>query len=80
MKCEEMLEMLNQYVDGELDPSICEQLQQHLANCDPCRVVVDTMRKTITLYRDGSRYELPREFRRKLHDSLREKWKQERGE
>jgi anti-sigma factor RsiW len=80
MECEEMLKMLNEYVDGELDPSICEQLQKHLADCNPCRVVVDTMRKTITLYRDGSRYELPAEFREKLHENLRSRWKDERGE
>jgi anti-sigma factor (TIGR02949 family) len=75
MQCEEMLKMLNEYVDGELDPSICEQLQEHLAECDPCRVVVDTIRKTITLYRDGSHYELPVQFREKLHENLRARWK-----
>ncbi|MFO1476435.1 MAG: zf-HC2 domain-containing protein [Verrucomicrobiota bacterium] len=76
MKCEELLAMLNEYVDGTVDPGICEQFEKHLAGCNPCQVVVDNIRKTITLYREGEAYELPVEFRRKLHDTLRQRWKE----
>ena len=53
MKCEELLAMLNEYVDGTVDPAICEEFEKHLAGCNPCQVVVDNIRKTITLYKDG---------------------------
>ncbi len=66
--------MLNDYVDGTVDPSICEELQQHMAGCDPCQVVVDNIRKTITLYKQGQPYELPLEFRTRLHGALRQRW------
>jgi hypothetical protein len=39
-------------------------------------VVVDNIRKTITLYKAGQPYELPVKFRDRLHDVLREKWKE----
>lgn len=79
MKCEELLQWLNEYVDGAVDPAICAEFEKHLAGCNPCQIVVDNIRKTITLYRAGEPYELPPEFQERLHRLLREKWKQTRG-
>lgn len=76
MKCDELLAMLNDYVDGDLEPGVCEELRRHLVGCNPCQVVVDNIRKTITLYKAGQPYELPVEFRRRLHQALRERWRQ----
>ncbi len=75
MKCEEMMAALNDYVDGELDPSFCESFESHLAGCNPCEIVVDNIRKTITLYKAGKPYEMPPEFQRQLHQVLRDRWK-----
>ncbi|MCD6339086.1 MAG: zf-HC2 domain-containing protein, partial [Verrucomicrobia bacterium] len=47
MNCRELLEQLNQYVDGDIDPALCEEIERHLADCDPCQVMVDTLPKTI---------------------------------
>ncbi len=71
MKCEELLAMLNEYVDGPIDPGICEAFEKHLADCNPCQVVVDNIRQTITLYKNGQPYALPPEFRKNLHAVLR---------
>jgi len=79
MKCEELLAMLNDYVDGGVDPGVCDSFEKHLAGCNPCQVVVDNIRKTITLYKDGRQYDLPVGFRTRLHASLREKWKEKHG-
>lgn len=75
MKCEELLQVLNEYVDGTVDPGICEAFEKHMAGCSPCQVVVDNIRKTIALYRDGRPIELPAEFRHRLHRVLREQWR-----
>lgn len=74
MKCEELLKAINAYVDGEIDPAICNELQAHLEDCSPCRVVVDTLRQTITLYREGQPYELPAPCHQRLHQALQERW------
>lgn len=71
--------MLNEYVDGGVDPGICEQFEAHLAGCNPCQVVVDNIRQTITLYRDGQPYALPVQFRERLHSALRQKWREKRS-
>jgi anti-sigma factor RsiW len=75
MKCEELLAMLNEYVDGEVDPAICEEFEKHLAGCNPCQIVVDNIRKTIRLYKEGQPYDLPTEFKQRLHRALRQRWK-----
>jgi anti-sigma factor RsiW len=76
MKCEELLSMLNDYVDGTADAAICEEFEKHMAGCNPCQVVVDNIRKTIKLYKEGKPYELPAEFRERLHQVLRQRWKE----
>jgi anti-sigma factor RsiW len=78
MKCEEMLALLNEYVDGEIDPGLCAEFEKHMHGCHPCQVVVDNIRKTITLYRNGEPCEMPEPFRQRLHSLLRERWNQSR--
>ena len=76
MKCEELLKRLNEYVDGTVDPGLCAEFEKHMAGCNPCQVVVDNIRKTITLYQNGQPYELPMAFRDRLHAMLQKRWKQ----
>ena len=74
--CRELLELLNEYVDGGVDPAVCKEFETHLARCNPCRVVVDNIRKTITLYRNDEPCELPVAFRTRLHAELRKCWRE----
>jgi anti-sigma factor RsiW len=79
MKCRDLLRMLNDYVDGDLDPGLCEEFEKHFAGCNPCKIVVDTVRRTIQVYRGARLCEMPLDFRERLRASLREKWKQLRS-
>jgi hypothetical protein len=74
MKCAELLAALNEYVDGTVDPAICEEFEKHMAGCNPCQVVVDNIRQTITLYKEGTPRTLPIKFRRQLHAVLKQRW------
>lgn len=76
MTCKELLQLLNDYVDGDLEPGVCAEFEKHFAGCNPCKVVVDTIRKTITVYKGEEAYELPVEFKERLNKALRERWKQ----
>ena len=76
MKCQDLLKALNEYVDGTLDPSVCEDFEVHLEDCNPCQVVIDNIRKTITLYKDGEPFTLPAPFREQLYDCLETRWKE----
>ena len=49
--CQTLLCLLSDYVDGELSEELCREIERHTAGCDNCRVVINTLRKTISLYR-----------------------------
>ncbi len=69
--CRELLGSLSAYVDGELDDELCSVLEQHLEECDDCRIVVDTLRKTVYLYHATTpAEELPADIRKRLYKSL----------
>ncbi|MFH0872766.1 MAG: zf-HC2 domain-containing protein [bacterium] len=75
MHCKDLLEAISDYVDGELDESLCADIEEHLKNCEPCRVVIDTTRKTITLFKENLPYEIPQPVQDRLQRVLRERWK-----
>ena len=49
-ECNHYLPGLSDYLDGELNPELCVELERHMVECEKCRIVVDTTRKTIELY------------------------------
>jgi len=69
--CKEILSQLSDYIDGELAACLCTELEAHLADCPDCQVMVDTLRKTIVLYRGCLPDELPSDVRTRLHAVLR---------
>jgi anti-sigma factor RsiW len=75
MKCEELLLILNEYVDGTLDAAVCAEFSSHLEGCNPCQVVIDNIRHTIQLFKDARPYPMPEAFRARLRDSLAARWK-----
>lgn len=70
-ECNELLGTISEYMDGSLRDELCRELERHLSECDDCRVVVDTMKKTIDLYQtETAREGLPADVRRRLFKSL----------
>ncbi|MFO7632750.1 MAG: zf-HC2 domain-containing protein [Caldilinea sp.] len=49
--CKHLLADLSDYLDGEAAAEVCAEIERHLADCADCRAVVDTLRKTVYLYR-----------------------------
>ncbi len=58
-RCREFFNQLSEYIDGELIAPLCAELERHLADCPDCQIVVDTTRKTVSLYRRFGQAELP---------------------
>ncbi len=48
--CGHLLGDLSAYLDGEASEALCAEIREHLAHCEDCRAVVDTLRKTVQLY------------------------------
>jgi predicted anti-sigma-YlaC factor YlaD len=47
-KCQEMIEVVTDYLDGALPPDEGQRFEHHLSYCTGCRTYVDQMRATIT--------------------------------
>ena len=69
--CKQLLSTLGDYVDGELSPELCAEIEHHMQDCQRCRIVVDTMRKTIELYQEtDEETHLPQDVRERLYIRL----------
>ena len=79
MTCHDYRDLMMGYLDNELTDEQRRQFEEHLAGCNPCQVVVDNIRKTITLYKAGEPYPMPPEFHDRLHETLRARWKEKFG-
>ena len=70
MKCKDIIQELSSYLNGESDSALMAEVERHLANCEDCRLVVDTTRKTIHLYCNSQPAPLPDDVRGRLHTAL----------
>lgn len=59
MNCEEVLSQLSDYLDEEVREELCKAIEAHLHACHDCQVEVDTIKKTIMLYRSERPAEMP---------------------
>lgn len=70
-RCRYLLQGLSDYIDGEAEAALCAEIESHLAGCENCRVVVDTLRRTVLLYREEAPDPLPEGVRLRLFKALR---------
>ena len=64
--CRDLLGSLSDYVDGLADAALCAEIERHLEGCDNCRVVVDTLGRTVSLYQMLPEQDVPDD----VHDRL----------
>jgi anti-sigma factor RsiW len=68
--CTEFLGKLDDYFDGKVDADLLAEVQAHVKKCSHCEVVLDTTRKTISIYRENEVYEFPDALRERLHAAI----------
>lgn len=47
VKCKQMFAELSNYLDDQLDDSLCEELEKHIGGCGPCKVFLASLEATI---------------------------------
>lgn len=70
-ECKALLGSLSDYVDGTAEDELCRELERHLAECEDCRIVVDTLKKTVYLYHTNTETNLPVAVRERLFKRLK---------
>lgn len=49
LTCQQLVELVTDYVDGALDEPTAHRFEQHLALCPGCQTYLDQMRETASL-------------------------------
>jgi anti-sigma factor RsiW len=75
VNCKKVIHELTSYLDGVLDSTMRNDLEQHLGRCTDCRLVVDTCRKTIQIFCNSEPVPLPEDVRKRLHSALLERFR-----
>ncbi len=71
MDCQQIIDLLADYIDGELPGDQRRRLESHLDCCDGCVEFVDSYRKTGVLCRNALRVEMPQSLKSTLLEFLR---------
>ncbi|CAM3318799.1 anti-sigma factor family protein [Mycobacterium intermedium] len=76
MDCDELVELVTDYLEGTLDPAVRSRFEAHLGECDGCEHYVEQFRTTINTLGRVSADELDDDFRQRLLATFSD-WKAE---
>ena len=69
--CQAVLSNISGYLDGELDATACDAIEQHCPKCARCHALVSGLRATVGLCRDAGSRPLPDAVRERARESVR---------
>jgi anti-sigma factor RsiW len=72
VNCEQVRKELSNFIDGEIDLKLRDEIVAHLSGCRRCSVLVDSLRKVIYVVGDERVFELPVGYSERLHRFLDE--------
>lgn len=59
ISCEALLAELQNYLEDDTVAEVRRQLEDHLAHCQTCQVLYDSVRKTLRIVTDSDSFDLP---------------------
>lgn len=76
VNCRQLVELLIDFVSGECPEEIRRHIEEHLGNCPPCVVYVDTYRLTIQMTRKLPQVPMPPQLVERLRKVVDTEWGQ----
>jgi anti-sigma factor RsiW len=73
LNCKNVVREISDYIDGELDLPVRQELERHFEHCEDCKMVIDQTRLTVDIFCDSRPVELPVDVKSRLHEALRRK-------
>jgi len=68
--CRAMFAELSDYLDEQLDDSMCAELERHMDGCEPCKAFLSSLETTITALRQSAKESPDPKRARKLREDL----------
>lgn len=79
LSCQEVLDQLWEYLDEEARSELSVEIETHLRACSHCQVEVDSIRRTVLIYRADEPVVTPLHLSEQLQAALEDVYR-ERGE
>jgi anti-sigma factor RsiW len=70
--CRETLRNTSAYLDGELDPTACDIVEQHSLGCPACATMLNGLKRTTGLCRQAAGVTLPAAVRARAKAAVRQ--------
>ena len=71
-QCLKLFARLSEYLDKELDQQTWQTIDRHVRRCDNCRACLETLQRTVYLFRHWEDQPVPVSFSNRIRRLLRE--------
>jgi predicted anti-sigma-YlaC factor YlaD len=77
--CKEAYRYICDNLDANIESANCRAIKKHLEGCPTCRATLDSLKKTIILYRTEASPKLPARVRKQLMKTMDLAWRDSGG-
>ena len=74
-ECKQIFATLSEYLDLELPPDACREMEAHLAGCPPCVEFAESLRKTVALCHEYQAKAMPGPISEDARARLQDAWR-----
>jgi len=78
LSCQQVVELVTEYLDGVMEPARRVRFEQHLSGCDGCTAYLEQFRTTVAVVRRLDAGDVPAPVMAELLSAFRH-WADERG-
>jgi RNA polymerase sigma-70 factor (ECF subfamily) len=71
-RCKRLFALLSDYVDQQIDPSLCADVEGHLGDCSPCKAYLASLEETVRRCQRHCTEELKARVRAQVRNLIRE--------
>ncbi len=75
MKCKEAYLHICDNLDADLDSDKCRKVRKHLASCPDCTALLDSVKKTVSLYKNAPNPGVPSAAHKRLFKTIEIAWR-----
>lgn len=73
MRCEDLVSLIIDYLEGSMDPLLKEEFERHMGDCSSCLAFFETYQKTRDLTQKMACDDIPDDVQSRVKDFLKKK-------
>jgi predicted anti-sigma-YlaC factor YlaD len=80
LECKHVWAYISYYIDGSVDPEQRKDIENHLAHCEICSAILDSVHNILILTADDRVFALPIGYSARLHKRINDEIKVNEGD